>query len=443
MPYLTGNSLPAETVCGRLFIPNDVQVIANVCGALLELTKSYNWQQFGATTVAETVMAMVVMVNGFMDDTCEDCNMQLRTDPEAACVLQQSIDGGETWTTLFDASSCGAEGPEGPQGPEGDTGPAGPTGPTGDVGPEGPTGPEGTQGQSGTTSEPAGPPPGTNGQAKRCGVARGVTQWLIEKFGDSLDAFQAAIELGQTINAAVSGMIDGIPVIGAFIDAALDYGQEIADWDVANLKACITEEWEDEVFCNLYCLLGDDGVITDEIYADFITACASMPLCVFGATLVGQVFSVMLLAIGAQNVRNRAYIFSAPNDDCPPCDNCPDVTICYVNGSGPTQVSDAVEFTITSTLNGNGSQAVWFTVGANVNFEINASPGFSQAFGSEQIVYAYNAGTVTPCDYNYTLAGTIVYGDETTGLPAGINPCSTFVCFSSTTFSLDVVMTLV
>lgn len=32
---------------------------------------------------------------------------QLRNDPENGCIVQQSLDGGETWTTAFDFASCG------------------------------------------------------------------------------------------------------------------------------------------------------------------------------------------------------------------------------------------------------------------------------------------------------------------------------------------------
>jgi len=64
------------------------------------------------------------------------------------------------------------------------------------------------------------------------------------------------------------------------------------------------------VFCALYCELGDDGVITDTIFNNWVLNVASLPLCALGATLVGQVLSLMMLAVGAQNVRNRAYIFA-------------------------------------------------------------------------------------------------------------------------------------
>lgn len=41
---------PAGTLCRVLFIPDDEEWLAIVSGALLELTRSYNYEQFGATT---------------------------------------------------------------------------------------------------------------------------------------------------------------------------------------------------------------------------------------------------------------------------------------------------------------------------------------------------------------------------------------------------------
>jgi hypothetical protein len=240
------------------------------------------------------------------------------------CVLEKTEDGGETWVPFADVSTCGAVGPQGPQGIQGETGEQGSQGIQGLQGVQGIQGVQGEPGISGTTSEPAPEPPGDDGQAKRCNVARGVTQWSIEKFSDALDAFQATYQVVAAVEVAVSGMIDAVPVVGAFIDAAMDFGREIVEWDIVNLKACITEEWEDEIYCKLYCLLGEDGVITDEIFNEFLTEVALMPPCSIAVTLVSQVYALAMLAVGAQNFRNRAYIFASLETTCISCDDCPD-----------------------------------------------------------------------------------------------------------------------
>lgn len=65
MPYLTPSTLPADTICRVLFIPNDVDWLAQVTGALQELTFDYNWEAFGTVTVAQAVAQMQQMFDAF------------------------------------------------------------------------------------------------------------------------------------------------------------------------------------------------------------------------------------------------------------------------------------------------------------------------------------------------------------------------------------------
>ena len=65
MPYLTPETIPAETICRVLFIPNEREIIANVTGALQELTFTWNWEQSGAITPQEMADRMFEMTNQF------------------------------------------------------------------------------------------------------------------------------------------------------------------------------------------------------------------------------------------------------------------------------------------------------------------------------------------------------------------------------------------
>lgn len=65
MPYLTPDTLPADTICRVLFIPNSLDWLAQVTGALQELTFPYNWEQFGAVSVDDAVQAMSTMFDLF------------------------------------------------------------------------------------------------------------------------------------------------------------------------------------------------------------------------------------------------------------------------------------------------------------------------------------------------------------------------------------------
>lgn len=68
--WLTSDTLPTtEFICRRLYIPNDVRVIANVSGALLSLCEEWNWEQFGAVTVEATVRAMTDMLTRYYEES--------------------------------------------------------------------------------------------------------------------------------------------------------------------------------------------------------------------------------------------------------------------------------------------------------------------------------------------------------------------------------------
>jgi len=54
-----------DYVCRRVFIPNDVDWIAVVCGALVELTNPANFEQFGTATPAEAAAIFAVMFDKF------------------------------------------------------------------------------------------------------------------------------------------------------------------------------------------------------------------------------------------------------------------------------------------------------------------------------------------------------------------------------------------
>lgn len=65
MAYLTPNSLPADTLCRVLFIPNNDEFLAIVTGALQVLTFPDSFVQFGTLTPDQTADAYNVMFDLF------------------------------------------------------------------------------------------------------------------------------------------------------------------------------------------------------------------------------------------------------------------------------------------------------------------------------------------------------------------------------------------
>lgn len=65
MPYLTPASIPPATLCRALFIPDSEDWLAQVTGALQELTFAYNWESFGAVTPEQAADRMTTMFDAF------------------------------------------------------------------------------------------------------------------------------------------------------------------------------------------------------------------------------------------------------------------------------------------------------------------------------------------------------------------------------------------
>lgn len=70
MAYLTPDDIPEDGVCRPLLIPASTDWLAFFGGALTELTKTYNWQQWGAVTVEETVAKMQEIIDGWYSGYC-------------------------------------------------------------------------------------------------------------------------------------------------------------------------------------------------------------------------------------------------------------------------------------------------------------------------------------------------------------------------------------
>lgn len=55
MPYVTPEATPPDSNCRRLFVPNDLHMVAAILGQVLELTEAHNWEQTTGISVAETI----------------------------------------------------------------------------------------------------------------------------------------------------------------------------------------------------------------------------------------------------------------------------------------------------------------------------------------------------------------------------------------------------
>lgn len=73
MPYLTPQELPEGDDCRPLSIPANSEWLALFGGALTELTKTWNWEDSGGLTVAETVAKMTEIIDAWYSTPCDHC----------------------------------------------------------------------------------------------------------------------------------------------------------------------------------------------------------------------------------------------------------------------------------------------------------------------------------------------------------------------------------
>jgi len=101
MPYLTPDTPPDDTRCFRLNVPNDITWVGIVKGALSELIKAYNFEEFGSATPEETAQRFLQMYDEFVFEECDMAACCFDNPPLTRItsdgVFQSSTDGGTTW----------------------------------------------------------------------------------------------------------------------------------------------------------------------------------------------------------------------------------------------------------------------------------------------------------------------------------------------------------
>ena len=70
MPYLTPDTLPSGTICRTVLIPDDIEWITIVNGALSRLIYAENFEQFGSVTPEEIAERFQQMFFEFRDSEC-------------------------------------------------------------------------------------------------------------------------------------------------------------------------------------------------------------------------------------------------------------------------------------------------------------------------------------------------------------------------------------
>lgn len=252
MPFLLPSAPADDSVCVVLSIPNTEQDIANFLGQLYELGQVYNYDR-GDNYLRNAVARSwwdapnSVVVNG--------CTM-IRQNTIDPCKLEQSFDGGETWSEWADITQCV----------------------NADYISSVISGNQAlrdtiayiSQGSSSNNSSTEQP---TSLFAQLIGGQAGCTNdhvyGMVVQFVDFLNSLSEDIVQIVSNNASIAGRlgdaIEAIPAIGElpFDDAFQLVESVLEDWQ-EGYDASYTETIRQELICDLYCIAAENCELTME-----------------------------------------------------------------------------------------------------------------------------------------------------------------------------------
>jgi len=248
---LPQNADPGVYKCVPIRVPNDPGHREAFLGAVLQLARSYVWDDDGQGT---NEVAAGVWLNIWLevDDALAaaaagvECQEVIALPPEMRVLndqLQYSPDSGATWLDLYDLLSLkGAKGDQGIQGIQGAQGI------------QGIQGAQGLQGVPGNGFPPA-PDTSSTLDSEICGGALYLVNYLDAKLDDVLDAADAV----GNVAALVGNIIMLLASEADAVDAITELAQSILSTTTSVIRASRTVEAVEAAQSALYCAVKSSG----------------------------------------------------------------------------------------------------------------------------------------------------------------------------------------
>lgn len=279
MPYRPNfpipNDIHAPLQCLCIQIPNDPTWKSVVAGILYELQYWYNWQRDEAKSGAECAAVWKDLYQQIDWSTMSCCcggEFAIIYRWTELGVLQQSTDGGTTWT---DAPN------EDPR-------------------------------NSSTTYPPL---EGDDGEDKKCIAATGTTQLIKEQIGDQLTDDMSRYTLDQLIKDWVTTYIQTSNPFQALLTIAAN---QIFALVIALLRPALTDDVYDQLKCIILAHMEDDASVTGEEWEAIRADITSDISGIAGVFLEHLIY--LLGKVGLTNVLRAGYATSGD------CDACFDIT---------------------------------------------------------------------------------------------------------------------
>jgi len=284
MPWLTPSNIPEDDECRPLFIPHSAEWLAIVSGAILELTRSWNWEEFGELTPEECAERMLLMQQQFYEGNCLDCTL-----PGGERVIRIDFDGH------FQEMVNG----------------------------------EWVEPQGDYAIPPVPARTGGTPEEQRCLAAANAENVLAQLYEEVTDLFnnhisvaEAAIEIGVLIGLAIAPPL-GLAAASLVAIARIAFSEFFAFMDF------LTEDVWDADFsealrCMLYeCSLNDDGVVTfstDCVWTKMRNEGNPFDLSITGQRLLGQV-GYLFSIIGVDGLNLAGATDAITEATCEDCDD--------------------------------------------------------------------------------------------------------------------------
>jgi len=276
MPYLTPDAPPDDTVCFTLKIPNDVAWIGIVKGAISELIKSYNFEDFGDYSSADTALRFLQMYEEFAFSECDMgcCYDTVLHRTTTAGAMEISIDGGVTWTPD----------PEDPR--------------------------------STVSTLPAPVPAGVSGT--KCDAASNGKQHLEDMIlgaSTSLDTATTVIELVTDLLLLLLAALflpEALPVL---IPLLITTSVALFALGKTAFDAYWTTDEKDKILCALYCYISDDGDFNETTFAQVIARLTTD----LTPSAAKDWFINEINVMGFRGLNNLCAYGSSADSDCSSC----------------------------------------------------------------------------------------------------------------------------
>lgn len=170
----------------------------------------------------------------------------------------------------------------------------------------------------------AGNPSVPSSEVVRCSIAQGCTDYLSKKAVSSFQQLKGAFEAGASVGAAISDLVESVPVLGNAVKATSDF---VANLDLGHFDDLIglaqDPDWQHKVFCHLYCALPDSGMIDQSTFDTWQSGVFHEPPQGPLLTLIGQAEGLLITALGLNTFKAQAIMYQNDNNDnCEPCADC-------------------------------------------------------------------------------------------------------------------------